>query len=81
MQKTLIGLQNTVYSLAKDLMAKGYLVRIIFTNDYVKGSVATQSSPYLPLCNINICDGLIVEKVELFIEEMKTILESNYEQT
>lgn len=76
--KTLMGLQDKAYSLAKDLMAKGYLVNITYTNDYVKGSVATHSSPYLPLCAIKIDDGLIIENVERFINEMETILENDY---
>ncbi len=77
--QTLVGLQDSVHIAAKDLRAKGYLVKVTIDNDCIFGKVAAQHNPYLPLTVLNIIDGQYPQNVERFIDEMKTILDGNYE--
>lgn len=77
---TLVGLQDSVFAIARDLRAKGFLANITIDNDYIAGKVASTSNPYMPLTILNINDGQKPQNVERFIADMKMILESKYEQ-
>lgn len=68
--KTIIELQDDLFAVMKDLLARGFLVKITFSNDYIYGSVSEVAYPYLPLHKISLKDGQNPSKVESFINDL-----------
>lgn len=68
--KTIIGLQDDLFIVMKDLLARGFLVRITFSNEYIYGIVSDVKAPYLPTHRLTPIEGQDPVKVEHFINEL-----------
>lgn len=68
--KTIIGLQDDLFVVMKDLLARGFLVRITFSNGYIYGMVSEVKAPHLPLLSLSPIAGQNPLNVENFINEL-----------